>query len=169
MRKIGTNSLSLWLLPTALCFLGGALLIGCIPIPMKEKVITGTDYRRVFGERGQWLVDGKTTRQQVLNHLGPPQYKTDTGAFFGYFLQTNTGYWVQPLCFQGVRADQFRILLLQFKEDGSLQQHSVAEFGSGPYIFMLEKYDRHSIDAAFSGWASIHSRSATTMPSTQPE
>jgi hypothetical protein len=158
------------LLPTALCLLGISLLIGCIPIPMKEKVTAGTDYRRVFGDHGQWLVDGQTTREQIVKHLGPPQHNASDGEFFGYFLETNTGYWIQPLCFQGVRADQLRILLLQFGKDGTLLRHQISEYGSGPYIFTLEKVDPRLIDGNFRLWSQRNwpFPASYPSPSTQP-
>ena len=155
------QSLKLWFLPTVLCFLGVVLLIGCIPIPTPEKVVAGTDYRRVFGKQGEWLVRGETTKQQVLTHLGPPQHEASDGEFLGYYLETNYGFWVQPLCFNAGRTQAYWMLSLQFDHQGRLLRYDALQVG--PYLFN-NSFDRSIADNRFGYWAENTPKAPTAEP-----
>lgn len=141
--------------PILLASLGAMLLIGCIPFTFKEKVVDGTDYRPVLGTNGQWLVNGRTTRDQLVERLGKPQYQYDVegGRFAAYYLRTNTGFWVVPLCFTTPPQEQYRLLQLEFNSAGILVQHEVAEEDEKPaYLNWQPGAEKMSLEQGFQRW-----------------
>jgi hypothetical protein len=140
-----------WLVPLALIALGAALLIGCIPIPAPEKILAGTDYRKFAGDDGQLLRNGVTTRQEIVARLGQPQKSAEGGRFAAYYLHTNSGFWIMPLCFHATPDDHFRLLMLEYDAKGTLIQHRLERVDNGPYIFVVEEYDLSSIKRDFAG------------------
>jgi hypothetical protein len=151
--------------PIGVCIAGIALLIGCeIPFTHKEKIVTGTDFRPFAGDGGDKLQNGKTTRADILGHLGLPQKGSSNSRFIAYYLQTNTGFWVVPLCFTGAPQDRFALLLLEFDDNDVLIQYQVRRFKNMPYIFSYVTYTRDQVLQSFAHFT----EPAATRPSTLP-
>jgi len=70
----------------ALC----ALLAGC-PIPIPPLGYEASSRGNVPAERPDWLVDGKTTREEVMLRLGTPDAEAWNGNWIGYLSSRHQG------------------------------------------------------------------------------
>jgi len=137
------------LLPIILASIGAACLIGCIPIPIGEHRVKGTDYRPVTGDLGQYLQEGRTTRDQLVAKLGQPQLSAGSGRFAGYVLGTNSGVWVMPLCFKAVPINNFYMLQLEYDDAGVLVRYDVGWSKTYPYIFTIAEAKESDVTHGF--------------------
>ncbi|HEX4796266.1 MAG TPA: hypothetical protein VH370_20925 [Humisphaera sp.] len=137
-------------IPISLALIGAVALIGCSPIPIGEHRVKGTDYRPVAGNLGQYLQEGRTTRQQLEAKLGPPQLRAGSGRFAGYVLQTNSGVWVMPLCFKAVPINDFYMLQLEYDDAGLLVRYDVRSSDTYPWLFTIAEAKESDVTTNFS-------------------
>jgi hypothetical protein len=106
--------------PIALAVLGVAILIGCIPVPVPERVLSGRDFRKAVSgmERAGGLLVW-ASRRQVESVLGKPNLQTNKGRTVGYLLHTRHGYYVWPLCFTAVPNEEWYLLTIRYDESGN--------------------------------------------------
>lgn len=115
------------LLPLALIVLGLSLLAGCIYIPTFGRTIDGENVAKKVGdEQSRKPVRvNRTTRDQVLSLLGPPDLMNSDGSALAYTWTVQNGFAVWPLCFTGSSVDGYRTLVLRFNPAGKLASFKV--------------------------------------------
>src|SRR5690348_2329628 len=99
------------LLPATLLTLGVGMLIGCIPMPLPEKVLSGRDFRGVLHpKRAEPRIRIGTPRGEVEAILGKPGYRADEGQTVGYLLEVRKGFYLIPLCFTATPRNRWYLL-----------------------------------------------------------
>lgn len=118
MRQLMRLSLPALLLAAGLC-----VLSGCLFIPTPAKTIEGKDVSEEVGKRGSKspLQVGRSTRQDVLRVLGPPQMAAANGSRAAYTWRFSSGTYVWPLCFMAYGRVNARALVLEFDRAGVLR------------------------------------------------
>lgn len=112
--------------PRALAFvLCGELLLGCVPlfIPQGPKHVGWLD----LGDSvPAFIVTGKTTREEVLNTLGPADRKASDQSWlcFGVKYATGSGAFIPivPLFFVGVESFEIRRVVVFFDDVGIVER-----------------------------------------------
>jgi hypothetical protein len=66
------------------------LLAGC-PVPLPPLGYDSTSRSNVPGERPDWIVDGRTSREDVLLRLGTPDVEARDGSWIGYLSSRHEG------------------------------------------------------------------------------
>ena len=119
------------LLPAALAGVGVFLLVGCIYVPMFNKVEEGQNYSKKVGnaKSRKPIRVGRAHRDDVMRVLGAPPYASPDGRRAAYPWSVTNGIWVWPLCFNAYAQRGNRALLLDFDEKGIVRG------------FRVEKYD----------------------------
>jgi hypothetical protein len=67
-----------------------AFLVGC-PVPIPPLGYEASSRGNVPGERPAWLVDGRTSREDVLLRLGTPDAEARDGSWIGYLSSRHEG------------------------------------------------------------------------------
>jgi hypothetical protein len=116
------------LLPLSAATLGVYLLIGCIYIPGRDKLLPGqNDPRGAVGEAtsDRPLRVGNATRGDVHSLLGLPHKVSEDGRTWTYQWQALNGSWFTPVCFYAEPALKRYAMRLEFGEDGRLKSTKV--------------------------------------------
>ena len=116
------------LAPLLLIAVGGAVLLGCIPIPGPYTNATG-DRRpeQKIGPAGSDapIVLGRSDAARVVSVLGPPTLATGDERVLAFAYDVVDFYAVWPLCFGVTRREVGRLLAARFDEDGVLSGYRV--------------------------------------------
>jgi hypothetical protein len=120
--------LARWVLPTTLVLLAVYLLAGCLYVPLPNIPQDGTKNAatEVGGVKSNRpLRATMSSRERVIEHLGPPWFTSADNRTVGYRWVAATGY-VIPMCSNDdiTLKDGF-VLLLRFDEAGTLQTFRV--------------------------------------------
>ena len=104
------------------------LSAGCVYVPWFEQTdLYGAkrDFRDLSGTRpADPLVDGRMTRAQATELLGPAPYASANGRVVAYQLLSRHGVWYHLLFLETTPGGQrFHALALRFGPDGVLQRH----------------------------------------------
>ena len=119
--------------PFALALLGVALLIGCIPVPTFNKVVSGKDASRSIGAAGSKrpLVTGNATLRRVLDTLGPPAFVDPDGRRIAYRWRTLNNVTIWPLCAWVTRDENASTLVLRFGTSETLEHFELKRDWAG--------------------------------------
>lgn len=108
------------------------LCAGCMAVPLPEHGHLG-GHLEIPEELRDDLVEGETTREDVLLDYGIPEYRVDGDRVLAYRWTTSHGYWVVFLYYVG-NAGAIRkrnMLLLEFDTSGRLARHELVETSPG--------------------------------------
>ena len=113
---------------TLLTALMAGLSAGCLYVPGFERAnLYGAkrDFRDLSGKSAaDPLVDGRMTRAQAVELLGPPPVASADGRLSAYTLSTRHGTWYQLLFLRATPGGQWsHALALRFGPDDVLQDH----------------------------------------------
>ena len=118
------------LAPLLLIAVGGAVLLGCIPIPGPYTNASG-DRRpeRKIGPPGSGAIVevGRSTRERAVRVFGGPSLVSADGRVYAFGYRIVTGYLVWPLCFSADRGTSDRYLGLRFDGNGVLAEAEVTK------------------------------------------
>ena len=122
--------------PILCATIGIFLLIGCIPIPLPEKVVQGKDFRAQLKPpaANRLLSRGRSTRREIEMVLGSPTYRDRTGRQMCYYLETRAGAYVYPLCFNATEMDRIYVLQLEYDDAGVLKSWNLLQGVTDPIL-----------------------------------
>ena len=116
------------LAPLLLIAVGGAVLLGCIPIPGRYNNFAG-DRRpeQKVGKAGSGapIEIGTATRSRAVRVFGDPAYVSRDGRVYAFGYEVVSGYLVWPLCFSADTLISSRYLGLRFDAHGVLAEAEV--------------------------------------------
>ena len=114
--------------PLLLIAVGGAVLLGCIPLPGRFSNAAGD--RRPEAKIGPAGSDalvriGRDGVERAVRVFGDPDLATADGRVLAFGYEVVTGYFLWPLCFSADRVTAKRWLALRFDARGRLAEAEV--------------------------------------------
>ena len=152
-------------LPALLLAMGLGLLSGCLFIPTPTKTIEGKDVSKDVGKRGSKspLQVGRSTRQDVLRVLGPPQLAAANGSRAAYTWRLVNGAYVWPLCFMAYQREGSRALVLEFDQAGVLRSFYLSKSDGDWYS--NQRHGPPQLPEGMTYWGQLH---AWPQPASAP-
>jgi hypothetical protein len=117
-------------MPVGLLGVGLYLLVGCIPLPGNFRPPEGGPRPEdQIGKPGsdRPITLGRSTREDVIALLGPPDRVSSDGNSLVFKYQVVTDYLFYPLCFYADKHASTRLLRVTFRPTGELDSFQVAK------------------------------------------